>query len=381
MSAVQPPVSEAAHAPLSAQAAALLLSALSIAARALIGSFHLFLSAFLLHVASVAASAASLCVSPLSSILHVANSNAASTSDEPLLTADAAAAGGRNEETQKDNGRLRNAIGQQYPPLLLYGGHVAHHRSHPTRHGFNYAVRYALVNLDAPPDWFARSSARHHMSADEARSFAGTDGPVFLLTNPTSMGYEQNPISVYYCYRACSSTAANGSSSESEGEQEPLLPPAESLAVCIGESALQELPSPRPLALTSPFQSPIHSIHPPSHHGLKLPLPNTLWTNRVIKFLTPILVASPPFPYLPLTSLPPFPSLLLHSPPSLPLISTLSLPSPSRVSNTPSADQNSCPPLHPAVPCPHPQPYPLCRPPLLLSPSLPPCLFSTRSIC
>ncbi|CAI5526229.1 unnamed protein product [Closterium sp. Naga37s-1] len=184
ISAARLPVSAAAHAPLSAQAAALLFSSFSIAARALIGWFHLLLSAFLLHVASIAASAASLCISPLSSLLHVANTNAVSPFDacngsphDPLLSADAAAAGGRNE-TQKDNGRSCNAIGQQSPSLLLYGGHVAHHRSHPTRHGFNYAVRYALVNLDAPPDWFSRSSARHHMSADEARSFAGTDGPM-----------------------------------------------------------------------------------------------------------------------------------------------------------------------------------------------------------
>lgn len=27
-------------------------------------------------------------------------------------------------------------------------------------------------------------------------------GPVYLLTNPISAGYHQNPISVYYCYRA-----------------------------------------------------------------------------------------------------------------------------------------------------------------------------------
>ncbi|CAI7728380.1 unnamed protein product [Closterium sp. NIES-53] len=194
--AAQPPVSAAAQPPLSAQAAALMLSAFSIAARALLGALHLLLSAFLLHVASIASSAASLCISPLSSLLHVKNTNAASPADacngsphEPLLSADAAAASrsataagggsGCTEEPQKDkNGGSCNAIGQQYPPLLLYGGHVAHHRSHPTRHGFNYAVRYALVNLDAPPDWFVQSSARHHMSADEARSFAGTDGPM-----------------------------------------------------------------------------------------------------------------------------------------------------------------------------------------------------------
>lgn len=27
-------------------------------------------------------------------------------------------------------------------------------------------------------------------------------GPVYLLTNPTSVGYHQNPISVYFCYSA-----------------------------------------------------------------------------------------------------------------------------------------------------------------------------------
>ena len=31
---------------------------------------------------------------------------------------------------------------------------------------------------------------------------AGTDGPVLLLTTPSSAGYHQNPISVYYCFSA-----------------------------------------------------------------------------------------------------------------------------------------------------------------------------------
>ncbi|KXZ45789.1 hypothetical protein GPECTOR_50g582 [Gonium pectorale] len=38
------------------------------------------------------------------------------------------------------------------------------------------------------------------MTADEARKFASTAGPVKLLTDPMSVGYVQNPISVYYCY-------------------------------------------------------------------------------------------------------------------------------------------------------------------------------------
>ena len=40
------------------------------------------------------------------------------------------------------------------------------------------------------------------LSAAEARALAGTDGPVRLLTYAPSCGYEQNPISVYYCYAA-----------------------------------------------------------------------------------------------------------------------------------------------------------------------------------
>lgn len=39
-----------------------------------------------------------------------------------------------------------------------------------------YAVRVALVDLDAPPAWFLKRQAADHMTADEARAFAGTDG-------------------------------------------------------------------------------------------------------------------------------------------------------------------------------------------------------------
>ncbi|KAL6197402.1 hypothetical protein ACLB2K_033011 [Fragaria x ananassa] len=40
----------------------------------------------------------------------------------------------------------------------------------------------------------------NHLSADEARRIAGTSGPTLLLTIPESVGYEQNPLSLYYCY-------------------------------------------------------------------------------------------------------------------------------------------------------------------------------------
>lgn len=46
------------------------------------------------------------------------------------------------------------------------------------------------------------------MPADEVRRVTGTTGPVFLLTIPPSVGYEQNPLSVYYCYDLEGSTTA-----------------------------------------------------------------------------------------------------------------------------------------------------------------------------
>ncbi|XP_061982844.1 uncharacterized protein LOC133702553 [Populus nigra] len=78
--------------------------------------------------------------------------------------------------------------------VSLYQGTVWHERRRPVHHSFRYSVRYALFDLDharAPLD---------HLSADEARQVAQTTGPVFLLTIPPSVGYEQNPLSLYYCY-------------------------------------------------------------------------------------------------------------------------------------------------------------------------------------
>jgi hypothetical protein len=50
-----------------------------------------------------------------------------------------------------------------HPPNIIY----------PTR----YAVRVAVIDLDAPPTWFAGSAqARDHMTAAQAREFAGTAG-------------------------------------------------------------------------------------------------------------------------------------------------------------------------------------------------------------
>ncbi|KAJ0017095.1 hypothetical protein Pint_09951 [Pistacia integerrima] len=77
--------------------------------------------------------------------------------------------------------------------VSLYEGTVWHERRRPVRHSFKYPVRYALFDLDhalhAPPD---------HLSAGEARRVAETNGPV--------VGYEQNPLSLYYCYEVEGST-------------------------------------------------------------------------------------------------------------------------------------------------------------------------------
>ncbi|KAK3126387.1 hypothetical protein QOZ80_7AG0555810 [Eleusine coracana subsp. coracana] len=75
----------------------------------------------------------------------------------------------------------------------LYEGRVRHSRRRPAAHAFVYPMRYALVDLDRLP-------LPDHLSASDARRIACTSGPVHLLTIPKSVGYEQNPLSIYYCY-------------------------------------------------------------------------------------------------------------------------------------------------------------------------------------
>ncbi|XP_044983746.1 uncharacterized protein LOC123450675 [Hordeum vulgare subsp. vulgare] len=76
----------------------------------------------------------------------------------------------------------------------LYEGRVRHSRRRPTGHAFEYAVRYALIDLDLLP-------LPGHLSAADTRVIASTPAPR-LLTVPKSVGYEQNPLSIYYCYDA-----------------------------------------------------------------------------------------------------------------------------------------------------------------------------------
>ena len=80
-----------------------------------------------------------------------------------------------------------------------YRAAVHHARTKPVDHRFSYDVRVAVVDLDNPPAYYD-AGANDTMTADRARGLAGTDGPVWLLTDPSVGGYVQNPISLYYCY-------------------------------------------------------------------------------------------------------------------------------------------------------------------------------------
>ena len=43
-----------------------------------------------------------------------------------------------------------------------------------------YPVRIAVVDLDKPPVWWHKQAA-DHITADEARAFAGTDGELIRI--------------------------------------------------------------------------------------------------------------------------------------------------------------------------------------------------------
>ncbi|XP_075486841.1 uncharacterized protein LOC142526373 isoform X2 [Primulina tabacum] len=78
---------------------------------------------------------------------------------------------------------------------ILYQGTVWHQRRRPVHHSYRYPVRYVHFDLDG-----ASHAPTNHLYADEARRVANINGPVFLLTIPPSVGYERNPLSLYYCY-------------------------------------------------------------------------------------------------------------------------------------------------------------------------------------
>ncbi|KAG2502138.1 hypothetical protein HYH03_000626 [Edaphochlamys debaryana] len=100
----------------------------------------------------------------------------------------------------------------------FYEGKVLHIRRAPAHNEFRYAVRMAVLDLEAPPSWF-KAQAADHMTADEARKFAGTTGPVKLLTDPMTAGYVQNPISIYYCYGGGGGSEAGAAAKQGQGKQ------------------------------------------------------------------------------------------------------------------------------------------------------------------
>ncbi|XVE51627.1 hypothetical protein DITRI_Ditri02bG0057000 [Diplodiscus trichospermus] len=65
----------------------------------------------------------------------------------------------------------------------------------PVCHSFQYSVRCALFDLN-----HASYLLRGHLFAKNAPRIAKTTSQVYLLTIPPSMGYEPNPLSLYYCY-------------------------------------------------------------------------------------------------------------------------------------------------------------------------------------
>ena len=93
-------------------------------------------------------------------------------------------------------------LGENCEGVTFYEGKVWHMRKSPRKNSFVYPLRFAVIDLDNAPRWFASSGqAKDHLTADEVRARCGTDGPVRLLASPWAFGYVQNPIAVYYAYR------------------------------------------------------------------------------------------------------------------------------------------------------------------------------------
>ena len=125
-------------------------------------------------------------------------------SSRPVSAATSAAARARAKVPPRLSNLLPAPKKKEVPGCVFYECSLHHRRLRPARHEFEYRVRMALVDLDAPPRWFLKMKKTPHLSAAEAREAAGlpasSKAPVWLLTMPPSAGYSQNPISVYYCF-------------------------------------------------------------------------------------------------------------------------------------------------------------------------------------
>ena len=108
----------------------------------------------------------------------------------------------------------------------IYTGTLRHRRFEPVRHEFNYRLFMAFLDIDRIPELmkvspFASHNQFNWASFDERDHFGNPalplrerlkadaaqhdvrlpDGPIFLLTHLRYLGYNFNPISLFYCYR------------------------------------------------------------------------------------------------------------------------------------------------------------------------------------
>ena len=112
-------------------------------------------------------------------------------------------------------------------PPVPYRTMIRHTRTQAVRHDFRYRHVMWLVDLAAVPDpprpfrrWLPQFAARDHLGdpgasirenvdrflADHGIDLSG--GRVLMLTNPRTMGYVFNPITVYWCYEPDDSVRA-----------------------------------------------------------------------------------------------------------------------------------------------------------------------------
>lgn len=107
----------------------------------------------------------------------------------------------------------------------LYRGTVTHSRLKPFGHSFRYGIYYAMFDIDElptldkslllfslerfnlysfrPSDHGLRNVQDIRPWVEELLAEAGVplrDGPIELLTLPRVLGYEFNPLSIWYCY-------------------------------------------------------------------------------------------------------------------------------------------------------------------------------------
>lgn len=107
----------------------------------------------------------------------------------------------------------------------IYTGTLRHRRFEPTRHEFTYPLFMAFLDIDRIPELMKVSPFASHnrfnwasfddrdhfgdparplrekLKADAARHDVRLpDGPIFLLTHLRYLGYNFNPISLFYCY-------------------------------------------------------------------------------------------------------------------------------------------------------------------------------------